>query len=91
MLVWSNSRVIKWVCKIGLEEYASCLSQSGIHGAVIALDDTFDADDFAYFLQIPNNNEKVNLSGALVEKKMYGTIVFCDETETTCPSFEFVF
>ena len=59
MLVWSNARVIKWVSSIGLDEFSECLRQSGVHGAVIALDETFDVDTFAYYLQIPNTNEKV--------------------------------
>eukprot|EP00112_Aurelia_sp_Birch-Aquarium-sp1_P024769 Seg798.2 transcript_id=Seg798.2/GoldUCD/mRNA.D3Y31 product=Liprin-alpha-1 protein_id=Seg798.2/GoldUCD/D3Y31 len=56
VLVWSNERVIKWICSIGLEEYAYCLQQSGIHGSVIALDETFDAGTLTYYLQIPSTN-----------------------------------
>lgn len=59
MLVWSNARVIRWAQAIGLEDYADFLRQSGVHGALIALDETFDLEQFAYFLQIPSTNEKV--------------------------------
>ena len=52
--------MIEWVKRIGLEEYAEHLRQSGIHGAVIALDDNFDASAFAYFLQIPSQNLQVS-------------------------------
>ena len=60
VLVWSNERVIKWVKHIGLDDYAENLRNSGIHGAVIALDDNFDASAFAYFLQIPSQNVQVS-------------------------------
>ncbi|XP_076806040.1 liprin-alpha-1-like isoform X3 [Clavelina lepadiformis] len=56
VLVWSNQRVMRWVQAVGLREYAARLSDTGIHGAVIALDNTFDADKFALYLQIPNQN-----------------------------------
>ena len=62
VLVWSNARVVKWVCKIGLEEYSECLKQQGVHGAVIALDDEYNAETLAIHLQIPNTNEKVRAS-----------------------------
>lgn len=60
MLVWSNARVIKWANKIGLEDYADFLRQSGVHGALIALDENFDVETFAYYLQIPSTNEKAS-------------------------------
>uniref|UniRef100_H2Y9X9 SAM domain-containing protein n=1 Tax=Ciona savignyi TaxID=51511 RepID=H2Y9X9_CIOSA len=54
--VWSNQRVIRWLQGVGLRDYATRLSDSGIHGAVVALDNTFDAEAFALVLQIPNQN-----------------------------------
>lgn len=56
MLVWSNERVMRWVESIGLGQYADNLRESGVHGALIALDDTFDAGTFALALQIPTND-----------------------------------
>ena len=53
--------MIKWVNLIGLKEYSSNLQESGVHGALIALDDTFDATQMAMALQIPNQNVQVNL------------------------------
>ena len=50
---------MRWVQAVGLREYAARLSDTGIHGAVIALDNTFDADKFALYLQIPNQNIQV--------------------------------
>ena len=52
--------MIKWVNLIGLKEYSSNLQESGVHGALIALDDTFDATQMALALQIPNQNVQVN-------------------------------
>uniref|UniRef100_A0A4W4GZ46 SAM domain-containing protein n=1 Tax=Electrophorus electricus TaxID=8005 RepID=A0A4W4GZ46_ELEEL len=56
VLVWSNERVIKWVQSIGLKEYANNLLESGVHGALIALDDTFDHNALALLLQVPTQN-----------------------------------
>ncbi|XP_007562176.1 PREDICTED: liprin-alpha-3-like isoform X1 [Poecilia mexicana] len=55
-MVWSNERVMCWVQSIGLKEYADNLRESGVHGALLALDDTFDYTDLALLLQIPNQN-----------------------------------
>ena len=51
--------MIKWVASIGLDEYAHCLQQSGIHGSVIAFDETFDVGSLTYYLQIPSTNSQV--------------------------------
>lgn len=48
-----------WVQTIGLKEYADNLTESGVHGALLALDDTFDYTDLALLLQIPNQNTQV--------------------------------
>ncbi|XP_069821305.1 liprin-alpha-1 isoform X4 [Dendropsophus ebraccatus] len=56
VLVWSNERVINWVLSIGLKEYANNLVESGVHGALIALDETFDHNTLALLLQIPTQN-----------------------------------
>ncbi|KAI1882032.1 hypothetical protein AGOR_G00246520 [Albula goreensis] len=56
VLVWSNERVIRWVQSIGLRDYANILLESGVHGALIALDDNFDYSSLALLLQIPNQS-----------------------------------
>ncbi|XP_041074326.1 liprin-alpha-1-like isoform X9 [Polyodon spathula] len=56
VLVWSNDRVVHWVQSIGLKEYASNLVESGVHGALLALDETFDHNALALLLQIPTQN-----------------------------------
>lgn len=59
VLVWTNERVIKWCDSIGLKDYSYNLIESGVHGAVIALDDSFDASQMALALQIPTQNLQV--------------------------------
>jgi hypothetical protein len=59
-MVWSNERVIKWVNSINLKEYSNNLIESGIHGGVIAFDETLDATKMALFLQIPTTNVQVS-------------------------------
>ncbi|KAK1335657.1 hypothetical protein QTO34_003450 [Cnephaeus nilssonii] len=56
VLVWSNDRVIRWILSIGLKEYANNLLESGVHGALMALDETFDFNVLALLLQIPTQN-----------------------------------
>ncbi|XP_040184062.1 liprin-alpha-1 isoform X6 [Rana temporaria] len=56
VIVWSNDRVINWILSIGLKEYANNLLESGVHGALIALDETFDHTTLALLLQIPTQN-----------------------------------
>ena len=59
-LIWTNERVIKFVQSIGLREYANNLIESGVHGSLIALDESFDHNAIALALQIPNQNPQVN-------------------------------
>ncbi|XP_047219298.1 liprin-alpha-1 isoform X16 [Girardinichthys multiradiatus] len=56
LLVWTNERVITWVQAIGLKEYSSNLYESGVHGALLALDESFDHNSLALLLQIPTQN-----------------------------------
>uniref|UniRef100_H2T384 PTPRF interacting protein alpha 1 n=1 Tax=Takifugu rubripes TaxID=31033 RepID=H2T384_TAKRU len=60
VLVWSNERVISWVQAIGLKEYSSNLYESGVHGALLALDEMFDHNALALLLQIPTQNTQVH-------------------------------
>ncbi|CAJ1085495.1 kazrin-A isoform X4 [Xyrichtys novacula] len=58
-LVWTSHRVIKWVKDIDLKEFAESLQNSGVHGAVMVLDPTFNTDTMATALGIPNNKHMV--------------------------------
>uniref|UniRef100_A0A3Q2NR87 PTPRF interacting protein alpha 3 n=1 Tax=Fundulus heteroclitus TaxID=8078 RepID=A0A3Q2NR87_FUNHE len=66
VMVWSNERVMCWVQSIGLKEFADNLLESGVHGSLLALDDTFDYTDLALLLQIPNQNTQAR---QLLEKE----------------------
>ena len=61
VLVWTNEHVVRWCELIGLRELnpAARLADSGVHGALIALDETFTADQLAFILQIPPSNTSV--------------------------------
>lgn len=50
--------VIKYFCFV-LQEYGNNLLESGVHGALIALDESFDANAMALALQIPTQNNQV--------------------------------
>ncbi|XP_037548405.1 liprin-alpha-1 [Nematolebias whitei] len=56
VLVWTNEHVISWIQAIGLKEYSSNLYESGVHGALLALDESFDPNTLALLLQIPTQN-----------------------------------
>ncbi|KAK6061560.1 hypothetical protein COOONC_00770 [Cooperia oncophora] len=72
LLVWSNERVQRWVEEIGLGAYASNLMDSGVHGAVIAQDDTFDSQAFALSLQISPQDQH----SRQVLEKHFAVLVF---------------
>ncbi|KAM6219214.1 liprin-alpha-4 isoform 9-T9 [Rhynchocyon petersi] len=56
VLVWTNDQVVHWVQSIGLRDYAGNLHESGVHGALLALDENFDHNTLALVLQIPTQN-----------------------------------
>jgi len=58
-MVWSNERIVRWVQSVGLREYSGNLIESGVHGALIALDESFDHHSMALALQIPSSNGQV--------------------------------
>jgi hypothetical protein len=59
VLVWTNDQVVHWVQSIGLRDYAGNLHESGVHGALLALDENFDHNTLALVLQIPTQNTQV--------------------------------
>ncbi|KAK6766257.1 hypothetical protein RB195_025886 [Necator americanus] len=71
LLVWSNERVQRWVEEIGLGAYASNLTDSGVHGALIAQDDTFDSQAFALSLQMSPQDQH----GRQVLEKHFAVLV----------------
>ncbi|XP_026946214.1 liprin-alpha-1 isoform X2 [Sagmatias obliquidens] len=72
VLVWSNDRVIRWTLSIGLKEYANNLVESGVHGALLALDETFDFNALALLLQIPTQNTQAR---AVLEREFNNLLV----------------
>uniref|UniRef100_A0A0K0ESV5 Ig-like domain-containing protein n=1 Tax=Strongyloides stercoralis TaxID=6248 RepID=A0A0K0ESV5_STRER len=57
VMVWSNERIIRWIEEIGLGCYANNLRDTGVHGALIALDETFDVQSLVLALQISPQDE----------------------------------
>ncbi|XP_056657141.1 liprin-alpha-1 isoform X3 [Monodelphis domestica] len=72
VLVWSNDRMIRWILSIGLKEYANNLVESGVHGALVALDETFDFNALALLLQIPTQNTQAR---AVLEREFNNLLV----------------
>ncbi|XP_023374072.1 liprin-alpha-1 isoform X1 [Otolemur garnettii] len=72
VLVWSNDRVIRWILSVGLKEYANNLLESGVHGALLALDETFDFSALALLLQIPTQNTQAR---AVLEREFNNLLV----------------
>ncbi|KAG1658781.1 Kazrin [Nymphon striatum] len=54
-LVWTNQRFIKWAKSIDLGEYADNLRDSGVHGALVVLEPSFNAEAMATALGIPTS------------------------------------
>ncbi|XP_070343960.1 liprin-alpha-1-like isoform X6 [Equus asinus] len=72
VLVWSNDRVIRWILSIGLKEYANNLVESGVHGALVALDETFDFSALALLLRIPKQDTQAR---AVLEREFNNLLV----------------
>ncbi|XP_023661185.1 liprin-alpha-1 isoform X8 [Paramormyrops kingsleyae] len=76
VLVWTNDRVINWIESIGLKEYANNLLESGVHGALFALEETFDHNALALLLQIPTQNTQAR---ALLDREYNNLLVLGTE------------
>uniref|UniRef100_A0A8C5DLA4 SAM domain-containing protein n=1 Tax=Gouania willdenowi TaxID=441366 RepID=A0A8C5DLA4_GOUWI len=84
VLVWSNERVIRWVQSVGLRDYANILLESGVHGALVALDDNFDYSSLALLLQIPNQNTQ---NTQVLHKTLNRRLDECDDKGYRGPSW----
>lgn len=60
LMIWSNQKLQKWAKSIGLNEYATNLYQSGIHGALLCFDDKFKEKELAVAMKIPSSDTKVS-------------------------------
>lgn len=49
------------IVNCALQEYANNLLESGVHGALMALDEGFDANAMGLALQIPTQNAQVSV------------------------------
>ncbi|CDS42694.1 liprin alpha 2 [Echinococcus multilocularis] len=56
LIVWTNDRVTSWLSSLGITNTSISLDQSGLNGAVIALDADMDTPTLAMMLQVPNSN-----------------------------------
>jgi len=59
LLVWSNRMIAQWLCRVGLEDFVSNLSESGLHGGVLMLDPEFTCHSLAMMLKIPSNPNRL--------------------------------
>jgi len=76
VMVWSNERIIRWVQSVGLREFSGNLIESGVHGALIALDESFDHQSMALALQIPSSNGQVGIIIGAVDFKSINQVFF---------------
>uniref|UniRef100_A0A673ARC0 Kazrin, periplakin interacting protein n=1 Tax=Sphaeramia orbicularis TaxID=375764 RepID=A0A673ARC0_9TELE len=76
-LVWTSHRVIRWVRDIDLKEFAENLLNSGVHGAVMVLDPTFNTDTMATTLGIPSNKHMVRRHLIEEMKTLIGPASIC--------------
>ncbi|KAI6241631.1 hypothetical protein M3Y99_00324000 [Aphelenchoides fujianensis] len=65
IMVWSNERVERWVEESGLGSYAKHIRDSGVHGALIALDETFTAQALQVILQIPSGRRPIEAAAGV--------------------------
>ncbi|KAM3872407.1 kazrin-like [Diretmus argenteus] len=72
-LVWTSHRVIRWIKEIDLKEFAESLQNSGVHGAAMVLDPTFNTDAMATALGIPSNKHMIRRHLVEEMKTLIGT------------------
>lgn len=59
LLVWTNARIIKWLQLVDLNEYAENLRDTGVHGALAVLDQSFNSDTLANALGISTGKQMI--------------------------------
>lgn len=56
LLYWTNRKIKQWLNQIDLQEYSENLSGSGVHGALLVLEqNSFTSDSLATILNIPTS------------------------------------
>ncbi|CAH8840503.1 unnamed protein product [Trichobilharzia szidati] len=55
LLYWTNDHINKWLCDLGLKDFTNGIEASGLHGAYMVLDASFDFDALIKRLRIPTN------------------------------------
>ncbi|CAL8101302.1 unnamed protein product [Calicophoron daubneyi] len=53
LLVWTNDRVAKWLRDLGLEQFTKGIEGTGLHGAYMVLDPSFDVIRLMKHLHLP--------------------------------------
>ncbi|KAI6646084.1 hypothetical protein LOD99_9532 [Oopsacas minuta] len=72
---WSNRQISLWLHSIGLGGYTGNIESSGLHGAVLYFDNSYDYHEIAITLQIPQNDSvarkllKVSVSDLMSQQK----------------------
>lgn len=68
------------------QDFASNLLESGVHGALIALDESFDFNSLALALQIPTQNVQVSTFAYFLSRAIHEYVY---DTNTTVHVFDF--
>ncbi|CAH8512611.1 unnamed protein product [Schistosoma guineensis] len=55
LLYWTNDHIVKWLSDLGLSDFVHGIDASGLHGAYMVLDSTFDFNTLIKRLHIPLN------------------------------------
>uniref|UniRef100_A0A5K4F0V5 SAM domain-containing protein n=1 Tax=Schistosoma mansoni TaxID=6183 RepID=A0A5K4F0V5_SCHMA len=55
LLYWTNDHIVKWLSDLGLSDFVHGINASGLHGAYMVLDTTFDFNTLIKRLHIPLN------------------------------------
>ncbi|KAF8571799.1 hypothetical protein P879_00914 [Paragonimus westermani] len=55
LLIWTNERVAAWLKSLGLEDFTRGIDGTGLHGAYMVLDPTFDVYRLMKHLHLPAN------------------------------------
>ncbi|KAL5270765.1 hypothetical protein ACHWQZ_G001441 [Mnemiopsis leidyi] len=59
VMVWTNQRVKEWLHSVGFGVYANNITNSGVHGPLIACHTQFTAEEFADLLHMPKEKPEL--------------------------------
>ncbi|XP_023221545.1 liprin-beta-1-like isoform X2 [Centruroides sculpturatus] len=79
---WTNHRIMEWLKTVDLSEYAPNLRGSGVHGALMVYENSFNGDLLASLLNIPSSKTLLRRHLSLRFKELLGSEVMQNKRDS---------